>query len=88
MVSAHCNELKSDVSIHGQTIIVKVGHSWCLITVEIQIDSEPYTFQFHPQKLNNWNRISYIPVDSTDPLSEFTKFENGVEKPNHDFTRK
>jgi hypothetical protein len=88
VVSAHCDEEDSDVSIDGRTVTTKIGYSWCLITINADIDGKPHTLQFNPQKLNNWNRMRFLPVDPDDPFSDFTKFENGVEKPNSDLTRK
>jgi hypothetical protein len=58
-----------------------------MITIESEIDGNSHTLQFHPQKLNNWNRIRFVPIDPNDSFSGFAKFENGVEEPNSDFTR-
>jgi hypothetical protein len=82
VVSACCDEIKSTVSIDGRTVTTKVGYSNCMVTIEAVVESAPRTLQFESQKLNSWNRICFIPVDSNNPLSDFIEFENGVEKTN------
>ena len=87
VVEARCDDPQSDVSIDGQVVITKIGYSWCTIALSVEINGQAHTFQFNPQKLNNWNRMRFEPIDRSDPFSDFKKFENGVEKPNNDFLR-
>jgi len=87
IVSARCNRDEGQVSIDERTVTAKIEYSWCVITIDAEIDGEKHTLQFNPQKLNNWNRIRFIPVDPDDPRSDFIKFENGVEKSHYDFAR-
>jgi hypothetical protein len=87
IISAQIDEPEGDVSIDGQIVSTKIGYSWCTISVEVEIEGQHQTIRFSPQKLNNWNRMRFEPVNPADPFSDFTKVENGVEKPNGDTRR-
>lgn len=86
-LSASCDDSSSEVRILGQTVIVKIGYSWCCISIQAEVNGHPETIAFYPQKLNNWNRILYVPANPEDPRSDFWKFENGVEKRHSDVAR-
>jgi len=88
VVEVCCDDPKGDVSIDGQVVTTKIGYSCCTITLEVDINGQAHTLQFNPQKLNNWNRIRYEPINCSNPLSGFKKIENEVEKPNNDISRK
>ena len=88
VVDARCDDPQGDVSVDGQAVTTKIGYSWCTIALDVEINGQAHTLQFNPQKLNNWNRMRFEPIDSSDPFSDFTKVENGVEKPNNDLSRK
>lgn len=88
LLSAKCDDPEASVSIQGQAVITKIGYSWCLIDVEVEIGSERINYRFNPQKLNNWNRMRFEPEDCSDPHSTFKKFENGVLKPHTDLTQR
>lgn len=87
IISADCDFPATTPSINGQTITTKIGYSWCTITIEAETNGAPHTLQFNPQKLNDWNRIRFAPINPNDPFSDFRKIENGVEKTNVDFIR-
>ena len=88
VVDARCDDPQGDVSVDGQAVTTKIGYSWCTIALDVEINGQAHTLQLNPQKLNNWNRMRFEPIDSSDPFSDFTKIENGVEKPNNDLSRK
>lgn len=88
VVEARCDDPQSDISIDGQVVTTKIGYSWCIIALDVKMNGEAHTLQFNPQKFNNWNRMYFEPIDSSDPFSDFMKTENGVEKTNNDFSRK
>lgn len=88
VVDARCDDPQGDLSVDGQVVTTKIGYSWCTIALDVEINGQAHTLQFNPQKLNNWNRMRFEPIDSSDPFSDFTKIENGVEKPNNDLSRK
>lgn len=87
IVSAKCDYTDSVVSTEGQVVNTKIGYSWSKITIEAEAGDIKQIFVFHPQKLNNWNRISYYPTDPSNPESEFIKIENGVRQQHNDLTR-
>lgn len=88
VLDARCDDPQGDVSIDGKVVTTKVGYSWCTIALDVEINGQAHTLQFNPQRLNNWNRMRFEPIDLSDPFSDFTKIENGVEKPNNDLSRK
>ena len=88
VLAARCDDPESDVSIDGQIVTTKIDYSWCTIAVDVEINGQAHTLQFNPQKLNNWNRMRFEPIDPSDPFSDFIKIENGVKKPNNDLIRK
>lgn len=70
-----------DTDIDGSTAIVKVGYTWCSTEVTyLDSTNEPKTVTFDTQKLNNWNRVSYIEQED----GTFLRFDNGIELPHHD----
>jgi hypothetical protein len=87
VVSAECENPRGRVSIDGQTVTTEIGYSWTTISICFDSGSESGTIKFNPQKLNDWNRILFLPKDATDPSTQFLKFENGVEKEHHDVSK-
>ena len=87
IVSARCDDTNGRVRIDGQTVTTKIGYTWCTISIQAESDGRTETIHFKPQKLNNWNRMIFVPVNPGDPKSEFSKFENGIEKVHSDVTR-
>lgn len=85
-LSASCeDEEPNSTSIQGNVVVTKIGYSWCLLEVMARTpEGETILYKFHPQKLNNWNRIHYLPENPADPHSPFRKLENGIEKEAHD----
>lgn len=85
-VSAHCQYApQSSTTIQGNQVIAKVGYSWCQLHITATTpQGETLHYLFNPQKLNNWNRIHYLPQHPADPHSPFLKFENGLQKDPHD----
>lgn len=87
VVAARCDDPRGNVRVDGQTITTKIGHTWCRIAIQTEGDGRRETIVFSPQKLNNWNRMLFVPINSSDPHSDFLKFENGVMKAHSDVTR-
>lgn len=87
IVSARCDDINGNVRIDGQTVTTKIGYTWCTISIEIEVDARPEAIYFNPQKLNNWNRMLFVPASPRDPYSAILKFENGVEESHSDVTR-
>jgi hypothetical protein len=80
-ISADCDHPEAKTSIEGQQVITKIGYSWASITVWAELSpGEKRQFLFETQKLNNWNRILFLPVDSENPNFNWAKIENGIEK--------
>ena len=87
ILDAQCDHAGAKISVDGQVVTTKIGYSWCIIVLDVEIQGKEHTLRFNPQKMNNWNRIRFEPVNPSDPFSEFIKFENGIEKPNSDTSR-
>ncbi len=87
VISARCDDRTGDVRIDGRKVTTKIGYTWCRISIQTKSNKGYQTIYFNSQKLNNWNRILYVPVDPTDPNSDFSKFENGVHESHDDVTR-
>ena len=50
-LAATCDDRESVVSIEGQTVMVRIGYSWCLIEVIAATDSgQKRVLKFNPQK--------------------------------------
>ena len=80
-MKAQCDESDSIVSIEENLVTTKIGYSWCMITVEAEtVSGTQRRYFFNPQKLNNWNRIRFVPIDSKNVDSEFRMIENGLEQ--------
>ena len=63
IVSAQCDDVQGVVRIDGQTVTTKIGYTWCLISIVTKSGERTETILFNPQKLNNWNRMMFIPVN-------------------------
>ena len=87
VVSTRCDDMSGHVRIEGRTVTTKIGYTWCTISIQTNSNEGFQTIQFSPQKLNNWNRILFIPVDPTNPNSNYIKFENGVKESHTDVVR-
>lgn len=81
VVAARCDDPNGQVSIDGQVVTTKIGYTRCTVSVDVEFDGESRTFEFDSAKVNSWNRMRFEPVDPSDPLSEFTLYENGIEVP-------
>ena len=69
-------------SIVANEVVTKIGYGWPTIVIVAELPTgKERRYVFHSQKLNNWNRIKFVPVDPTDPDSRWLKIENGIEKP-------
>ena len=88
VVEARCDDPQGDVTVDRNVVMTKIGYSSCTITLDVEINGQAHQLQFNPQKLNNWNRMRFEPIDPSDSFSDFVKIENGVEKRNNDFSRK
>jgi hypothetical protein len=86
ILRVECIRPEADVSINGRIATAKLGYSWSKITLDVKIRGRNHSWIFHPKKENNWDRISYQPVDPNDPFSNFTKIVNGVTKTHDDFS--
>jgi len=87
VVSARCDDAGGHVQVDGQTVTTKIGYTWSTISIQTEVDGRPEIIAFSPQKLNNWNRMLFVPINPSDPHSDFLKFENGVKKSHSDVTR-
>ena len=72
-----CDDVMSDIVIEDDEVIVYVGYTWINVTVELEDGTK---WNFEAQKLNDWNRILYVPKNADDLNEGFRMFENGVEK--------
>jgi len=87
VIEAKCDDPSAKVSVEGNEITTRIGHSWCTISIHYRSVRGDELISFHPQKLNNWNRILFRPKDARDPDSDYLKYENGVEESYQDVQR-
>lgn len=86
-VIANCDDSSAVISINENTVTTKVGYTWCVITVHTEAKGSKITYQFDTQKLNNWNRIRFVPEDPSKIDSDFKKYENGIKQQHQKITR-
>lgn len=87
ILHAECRHPQAITSIQGQQVITKIGYAWSKVKVRLKkADGSELDIVFHPQKLNNWNRIHYLPKEPGNFDAGFLKYENGIEKDAHDIT--
>ena len=71
---------KIEKNLRSATIYI--GKTWCDINIKTkEKDGIVYSLSFCPQKLNDWNRIIYLPKGK----NSWCKYENGIIKYNTDF---
>ena len=80
--SVSCDDEHGGISIEESSVVVRLGHTRCLMMVEGRLDDDQLVrFKFLVTKFNAWNRNVYIGKQLSSGEIEFRLFENGVEKP-------